>query len=110
MTCVEKNDMSINMVNTDNTTHQVVGTATLFIEMKFIRGCALCGHVEDVVVDSSYRGKRLGKLLIDRLMEEAKSAGCYKVILDCSESNQAFYEKCGLQRKEIQMVSYLKNK
>ncbi len=27
-----------------------------------------------------------------------------QVILDCSESNVSFYEKCGLVRKEVQMV------
>ena len=30
--------------------------------------------------------------------------GCYKVILDCAEANIVFYEKCGLTRKEIQLV------
>ncbi len=30
--------------------------------------------------------------------------GCYKVILDCAEANVSFYEKCGLTRKEVQMV------
>ena len=30
--------------------------------------------------------------------------GCYKVILDCNEDNVTFYEKCGLIKKEIQMV------
>ncbi len=34
----------------------------------------------------------------------AREAGCYKVILDCAEENAAFYEKCGLTIKEIQMV------
>ena len=43
--------------------------------------------------------------VIEALMEFAKEAGCYKVILDCAESNVAFYEKCGLTRKEVQMVS-----
>lgn len=43
--------------------------------------------------------------LIEALIEESRKSGCYKVILDCSEANQAFYEKCGLTRKEVQMVS-----
>lgn len=38
-------------------------------------------------------------------MEHANARGCYKVILDCSEDNIAFYQKCGLERKEVQMVS-----
>jgi glucosamine-phosphate N-acetyltransferase len=91
----------------DTAKKTIIGTATLLVELKFIRGCNSCGHIEDVVVDSSYRGKQLGKRLIDRLREDAIHLKCYKIILDCSESNQAFYEKCGLQRKEIQMVEYL---
>lgn len=86
---------------------KIIGTATLFKELKFIRGCAACGHVEDVVVDSGYRGRQLGKKLLERLRQEAVDMGCYKMILDCSEENQPFYEKCGLTRKEIQMVEYL---
>ena len=43
--------------------------------------------------------------VIEALMDFSSAAGCYKVILDCGESNVAFYEKCGLTRKEVQMVS-----
>ena len=130
------------------------------------------GHIEDVCVDMTYRGKRLGQRwealpvhasvaavslpslssviyatvhlcdtgillsrvigfgnkstlsvlchlsthapdsgillarVIDALVAHAKQAGCYKVILDCGEANVAFYEKCGLERKEVQMVGY----
>lgn len=87
---------------------KIIATATLVVELKFIRGCAKCGHVEDVVVDSTYRGLRLGLRVIEALMTAAQEDfGCYKVILDCSESNVAFYEKCGLTKKEVQMVKYL---
>lgn len=44
--------------------------------------------------------------LITALAEAAQALGCYKIILDCAESNVAFYEKCGLARKEVQMVQY----
>ena len=40
-------------------------------------------------------------------MQKAEEAGCYKVILDCSEDNVAFYTKCGLTRKEVQMVRWV---
>lgn len=86
---------------------QIIATATLVVELKFIRGCAKCGHIEDVVVDSTYRGLRLGLRVIEALMAAAQDLGCYKVILDCSEDNVPFYEKCGLVRKEVQMVKYL---
>ncbi len=57
-------------------------------------------------MDAAARGRRLGARLIEAAADAAKAAGCYKVILDCSESNVAFYEKCGLTRKEVQMVRY----
>ncbi len=43
--------------------------------------------------------------LIAAATEFSKEAGCYKVILDCAEDNVEFYAKCGLTRKEVQMVS-----
>jgi hypothetical protein len=90
----------------DPATNALLGAATLLIERKFLRGCGTAGHIEDVVVDAAARGKKLGARLISALSDAAKEAGCYKVILDCSEGNVAFYEKCGLSRKEVQMVRY----
>ena len=84
----------------------IIGAGTLLIESKFIHACGSVGHIEDIVIAASERGKSLGKLMIARLVEEARASGCYKVILDCSEANVAFYEKCGLTRKEVQMVQY----
>jgi len=91
----------------DTGTSRLVGSATLMIERKFIHQCGKVAHVEDVVVDSVYRGQHLGQRLIEALIQASKAAGCYKIILDCSESNVSFYEKCGLRRKEVQMVLYL---
>ena len=80
---------------------------TLLLERKLIRGAGCAGHVEDVVVDASCRGRGVGQLLLGALVAAARAAGCYKVILDCSESNAAFYAKCGFARKELQMALYL---
>ncbi|KAK4477243.1 hypothetical protein RD792_016457 [Penstemon davidsonii] len=85
---------------------KIVATGSVFIEKKFIRNCGKVGHIEDVVVDSSVRGKQLGKKIIDFLSDHARAMGCYKVILDCSLENIPFYEKCGFKQKEVQMVKY----
>lgn len=45
--------------------------------------------------------------VIAALVAYADSQGCYKVILDCSDDNATFYEKCGFKRKEVQMVSHV---
>lgn len=43
--------------------------------------------------------------IVAAAVEAALQAGCYKVILDCTESNAPFYEACGFKRKELQMVT-----
>ena len=82
---------------------RIAGTATLLVERKLIRGGSLVGHIEDVVVHPAYQGRRLGQRLLEHTCEKAKESGCYKVILDSSEANCGFYEKCGFFKKEIQM-------
>lgn len=90
-------------------TTRVVGAATLLLERKFIRGAGLAGHVEDVVVDASLRGRGVGRRLLAELVERARAAGAYKVILDCSEANGGFYASCGFKRKETQYARYLRD-
>ena len=92
----------------------LVGCGTLFIERKFVHQNGLVGHLEDVVTDHckyiskkvDYRGRHLGKLIIETLKEIGRSKGCYKVILDCVEKNVPFYEKCGFVQSEVRMASY----
>eukprot|EP01095_Lingulamoeba_sp_RSL-Kostka_P015402 TRINITY_DN707_c0_g1_i2.p1 TRINITY_DN707_c0_g1~~TRINITY_DN707_c0_g1_i2.p1 ORF type:complete len:105 (+),score=13.02 TRINITY_DN707_c0_g1_i2:209-523(+) len=48
-----------------------------------------------------------GIRIIDQLVEIGHALGCYKIILDCSEKNVTFYNKCGFKKKEIQMVLYI---
>jgi glucosamine-phosphate N-acetyltransferase len=81
-------------INNDN---QITGSATVFIEHKFLKCGSTVGHIEDVVVDRERRSKGTGKALVDKCVEFAKQQGCYKVILDCSRDNVAFYSKCGFR-------------
>lgn len=97
------NPNHIIFVATEANNEKIVATASLLIELKFVHECGKVGHIEDVVVDESCRGSNLGKLIIEACLEEAKRQGCYKVILDCSEKNVKFYEKCGFVKKEYQM-------
>mmetsp|Transcript_32588 Transcript_32588/g.81680 ORF Transcript_32588/g.81680 Transcript_32588/m.81680 type:complete len:185 (+) Transcript_32588:164-718(+) len=84
----------------------VVGSGTLVIEPKFIHNCGKSGHLEDIVVDSEHRGNQLGRYIIEQLKLIAHHAGCYKCLLDCSEKNVNFYEKCDFAVKDLQMVHY----
>lgn len=46
----------------DTRKNEIIGAATLVTELKIIHSCGLRGRLEDVVVNSTYRGKQLGKL------------------------------------------------
>lgn len=90
----------------DSTSPYLIGTATIFIETKLIHNFGKVAHIEDVIVHSDFRGKGLGKLLLDKCIEIAKQNGCYKIILDCSDDNCRFYENCGFNKKGNQMALY----
>eukprot|EP01126_Amoeba_proteus_P030467 TRINITY_DN3011_c0_g1_i2.p1 TRINITY_DN3011_c0_g1~~TRINITY_DN3011_c0_g1_i2.p1 ORF type:complete len:111 (-),score=15.59 TRINITY_DN3011_c0_g1_i2:129-461(-) len=84
----------------------LVGSGSLVLERKFIHDGGLCGHIEDVVVLDSVRGTKVGRVIVEQLTHLGKRAGCYKIILDCSEKNVGFYHRLGFQRKENQMAMY----
>ena len=70
---------------------KIVCAGSLMLELKFVRNCGVAGHIEDIVVDKTLRGKNLGRRLIELLKAIAQANECYKVILDCSEANVPFY-------------------
>lgn len=87
-------------------TDQIIACGTVFLELKFLRGNGICGHIEDIVVHKDGQGKGLGKKIIQLLTAIGESVGCYKIILDCSPHNEAFYEKCGYKNAGVEMAKY----
>jgi len=85
---------------------KVIGTGTLLIEPKFLHQCKNVGHIEDIVIHKDYRGKKYGKKILELLLSVADRYNCYKVILNCKESNKGFYEKMNFKFKEITMMNY----
>ncbi|KAM6495212.1 Acyl-CoA N-acyltransferase [Amanita muscaria] len=94
------------LVIVDKPTDRIVAVGTVFIERKFLRGLGSVGHIEDIAVDKSQQGKKLGLRVIQALTGISENSGCYKTILNCSDSNIPFYEKCGFQKKENEMAKY----
>ena len=82
---------------------QIIGTTTLVCEKKFIRQLATRGRIEDVVVDSQYRGQQLGKLLVDLLTIFAgEKCHCYKISLECKDDLVKFYKQFGYNHEDKQ--------
>jgi len=72
---------------------EIIGTATLLIEQKFIHGGGRVGHIEDVSVRKEYEGNGIASNIILELVKIAKEKKCYKIILDCDVELIPFYEK-----------------
>ncbi|XP_001996128.2 probable glucosamine 6-phosphate N-acetyltransferase isoform X1 [Drosophila grimshawi] len=74
---------------------EIIGAASLIVERKFIHNCSVRGRLEDVVVNDTYRGKQLGKLIVVTVSLLAEELGCYKMSLDCKDKLIKFYETLG---------------
>jgi len=102
------NDINLNFINDQSNfgfvavnNETIIGFASIHIIEKLNRRSCL---IEDVVVDKNERGKGIGKLLIEHLINFSKSKSCEKIILNSKESNIPFYNKLGFVQNEIQMI------
>ena len=80
-------DTYYTLVVLDKATDRIVGVGCVFIERKFLRGLGKVGHIEDIAVDPSVQGKKIGLRIIDALTRISEGQGCYKTILNCSDKN-----------------------
>ncbi len=76
---------------------KIIGSATIFIEPKFIHDGGNVGHIEDVVVSKEHQVEGIGQKLIAALLTYAEKKGCYKTVLDCKDEVMPFYEKLGFR-------------
>ena len=81
----------------------IIGTAKINREIKFYDDIV---HIEDVVVDESHRGKGIGKILINKVMNEVPP--CYKVVLNCKDELFDFYMNCGFDLQGHSFVIRMK--
>ena len=72
----------------------IVGFALYYIRYSTWKGQAM--YLEDILITNEWRGKGIGKLLFDRLIEEAKEKKFSRIIwqvLDWNEPAINFYKK-----------------
>lgn len=76
----------------------IAGFAIYYIRYSTWKGCRL--YLEDFIVTESYRGKGIGKLLFEQIMQEAKEKGFNGMnwqVLDWNEPALNFYNKYAAQ-------------
>ena len=76
----------------------VVGFALYYIRYSTWKGQVM--YLEDIIVTSTYRGKGIGKMLMDKLIEEAREKGFKRItwqVLEWNEPAIRFYKKYNAQ-------------
>lgn len=67
-------------------------------------------YIDDICVDESQRGQRIGKALYDFVIAYAREQGCYNVTLNvwvCNPGAMSFYEAMGMTPQKIGMEKIL---
>lgn len=63
-------------------------------------------YIDDLCVEETLRGRKIGKALYEAAVELARTSGCYNVTLNvwsCNTSALRFYEAMGLVPQKINM-------
>ena len=85
---------------------RIVGMAT-FVSFPLLTG--LRGHVEDVVVDESVRGRGIARMLLETMTMMARERGLRTLDLTSRPSRESalrLYEAVGFQRRETNVLRY----
>lgn len=80
--------------NTDSAAKVIVGFALYYIRYSTWKGQAM--YLEDIIVTEAMRGKKIGKMLFDRLIEEAREKKWSRIVWQVLEWNEPainFYKK-----------------
>ncbi len=77
----------------DSTNHKIIGSGTILIENKLIRNYGKVAHLEDIVIIHEYQNQKIGKMLVQHLINIDQEKKCYKCILHCNPMLVKFYEK-----------------
>src|SRR3989344_4896361 len=56
------------------------------------------GYVQKLVVDKDFRGKGIGKKLLDLVVKKLKKAGALYIPISCEAEMLPFYEKSGFKK------------
>jgi glucosamine-phosphate N-acetyltransferase len=90
----------------DIQSNKIIASASILFEQKIIHVGGIVAHLEDVVIDESYRGIKLGQKLVANIVQKARESGAYKIIADCKKELLSFYSKNGFQKNGEQIAIY----
>ncbi|OIR58673.1 MAG: glucosamine-6-phosphate N-acetyltransferase [Amphiamblys sp. WSBS2006] len=87
-------------------TGNIIGAASVILQKKFVHSCCSIGHLEDVVIKKEHQMKGVGTTIVKHVVEHARSLGCRKVITNVEKEFLPFYNKCGLEKRDEEIIIY----
>jgi len=78
---------------------EILGMVTVSYNLAMRYGGEYC-QLEELVVTPAARGKNIGGLLVQRIVDNARARGCAEIglyLLETTEHNRPFYEKYGFK-------------
>lgn len=84
----------------------IVGLATLIL---YRVPTGLRGYIEDVVVDTRLRGKKIGEALTQACLDKARQSDCSQVMLTCNPGREAanrLYQRMGFELRKTNVYRY----
>ena len=75
----------------------ILGLATVSYNLAIRYGSEYC-ELEELIVDEAARGLSLGRILVQRAIDDARARGCAEMglyLVPTTEGNRGFYEKLG---------------
>ena len=91
---------------------EIVGTTSLLVLPNLTYDCRSTAFFEPMVVAEAHRRRGVGRLLVDRVLDDARAAGCWKVQVishkrHAEDGAYAFYESLGFQGEATGFRLYL---
>lgn len=77
----------------------ILGIATVSYNLAIRYGGEYC-ELEELIVDDAARGLSLGRILVQRTIDDARRRGCAEMglyLVPTTEGNRGFYEKLGFE-------------
>ncbi len=85
----------------------IIWSISLLLEKKFLRSWWIAWHIEDVVVRKWFEWYGIWSKLMEAAIKKAKEIWCYKIILDCDQNLEKYYNKFWFQTNWVFMRMYL---
>jgi GNAT superfamily N-acetyltransferase len=84
---------------------ELLGLASVTYNLAMRYGGEYC-QLEELVVDPAARGKKVGALLVEAVIANARARGCSEIgayLVAATEHNRTFYEKFGFEAVGTEM-------